>query len=398
MHLGDSAIIGGIPQGRGMVIFVRKFGETTGLSPEDAQYVQELEQIRAGQPQCADIEIGRDGGLSINRRPGRTPTNLWLLTEGLGTHPDNLRSFSDFLDLSPERRRLFYNPDRSSTARGDVSSLAAPPSNTPVNYGQMAQQVPEAKTNYPLQIEQGLVGDSRLWVRVNGWILNVEEFSESSMQLAGFTNYCKKPIQANRQSGYLLVETWYNRADGVPFIRYKAQMADGSRLPVDQLRTFESQIPDPDRPLHRLVPPPTGTRYPLTVQTVNDKSVVQVNGQNVAVKQQLKDSQGQVLLFLDVFYALAEKEYTVDGGSNKRRVFYHQKDGVAYEVITKYNGQLVRTNPLPMNKRIDQVIPFAWFPPNSGYGLAENARGYRTAVDNVTDPLSLVENRPLCPF
>lgn len=399
LHLGNSAMIGQIPEGRGLVIFVRKFGETTGLAPTDAQYVQNLEQLRAGEPQCASLSIGRDGQLQVERRPGGTPVRLWLLTEGLGTHPDNLRSFSDFLNLSPAQRQLFYNPDRNSPARSNVSSLeTAPSAPRSQNYSQLPQQLPVAKTDYPLKIEQGLVGDSRLWVRVNGWILNVEEFSEAEVRLAGFTNYCKKTIQVNGQSGYLLVETWYRRADGVPFIRYGARMADGSRLPVDQLRRLESQIPDPDRPLHQLVPPPTGTTYPLTLQPTGNKPTVQVNGQNIAVKQQLTDSQGRVLLFLDVFYALAEKEYTVDGGSNKRRVFYHQRDGVAYEVVTKYNGQLLRTTPLPTSKRIDQVIPFAYFPPGSGYGLAENARGYRTAVDNVTDPLSLLENRPPCPF
>ena len=398
MYLGNSMMIGQIAQGGGRVMFVRKLGEVTGLSPENVRYVQQIEQSQDGDPSCAGVAIGRDGGLSVDRANQRRTTNLWVLTEGLGTHPDNLRSFADFLALSPEQRRQFYNPDRTSTARSDVSSLESPPTPTNQDYSQLSQQIPVNTTKYPLQIERGLVGDSRLWVRVNGWILNVEEFSEVDVKLAGFANYCKKPIQANGQSGYLLVETWYSRENGVPFIRYGARMADGSRLPVDQLRTFESQIPDPTEALHQLVPAPTGTRYPLTLQTRDRKSTVQVNGQNVVVKEKMTDQQERVLLFLDVFYALAEKEYTVDGGSNKRRVFYDQKDGKAYEVITRYDGRLLRTSVLPKSKRIDQVIPFAYFPPNSGYGLAENARGYRTAVDNVIDPLSLLENRAVCPF
>jgi hypothetical protein len=261
-----------------------------------------------------------------------------------------------------------------------------------VDYSRQPQQVPPATTNYPLRMEHGLVGDSREWVRVNGWILNVEEYG-SGLLLASFADYCKKPIQVEGQSATLLVETRYAPEDGKPFYLADVLMPDGSQTRIS--RRFDH----PGPALNQLVPPPMPTVYPLQVQTRQDGvKVAIVNGQPVKVEDQTRDAQGNVYLYFRLLYSLQPKEYTVDGGSNKRRVFFSQKDGIAHEIITKYNGQVLRVTPLLDHKRIDQVMPFAYFKP--GYSLTENARGYRgeRSSFDLEDKNSRPENRPACPF
>jgi hypothetical protein len=264
-------------------------------------------------------------------------------------------------------------------------------------------------TNYPLRIEKGLVGDSRIWVRVNGWILNVEEWEPTTnpnipdhVLLAGFANYCKKQVRVNGQDIVVLVQRIFRGSDGAGITQWSAQYANGR--PIRDLELLSSlgnsfDVP-PSPPLHELVPPPTPTSYPLIVQTDRrGKKYVTVNGQRLFIKDQIKDQQGRTLYFLDIFYALAEKETTIDSGTKKRRVFFDIQDGTPYEVITKPNGQLISTKPLPTIKRLEQRLPFAYFPPDSGYSLSENARGYRggLGMEGITDPNSLPQNRPECP-
>ncbi|MCS6813067.1 MAG: hypothetical protein NZ772_05775 [Cyanobacteria bacterium] len=261
-----------------------------------------------------------------------------------------------------------------------------------VDYSRQPQRVSPASTTYPLEIEKGLVGDSRLWVRVNGWILNVEEYG-SGLLLASFADYCKKPIQVEGRAATLLVETRYRSEDGKPFYLADVLMPDGSRTRIGR------QFDHPGPALDKLVPPPMPTAYPLQVQTRRDGvKVAIVNGQPVKVEDQIRDAQGNIYLYFRLLYSLQPREYTVDGGSNKRRVFFSQKDGIAYEVITKYNGQVLRVTPLLDHKRIDQVMPFAYFKP--GYSLTENARGYRGGIGfaGLDDPNAQPENRPPCPF
>lgn len=223
---------------------------------------------------------------------------------------------------------------------------------------------------------------------MNGQLVNynVSGFGAGA-KLNGFENFCRKPVQINGVPGQLLVETWYRFDNGNPFLVFSGQLDDGREItaPLSSLN---------DKPIDQVVPPPTPTSFPLKIKNQEGAEIVQINGQNMEVLEQLKASDGTPLLRLNVFYTLAEKDTTVDGGSNKRRIFYSQKDGSAYEVVTRYDGRLVRTKFLPETKRIDQRIPFVYYPADRLDDPAENGLQEQQNFDG----RSLPANRPLCPY